>query len=471
MLTRIEIDGFKSFADFGLDIPPFLAIVGPNAAGKSNLFDAIQMLRRLADDTTRGAFTAARGEMGELFRRVGAGGKTVSHMRFCVEVCLEPQVVDLFGRSVKVNHTRLRYEVRLTQRPDRNGLPRPYVTHERVIPIKRADDRWAAQLDPSSQFRSARLRYGRSIAKLLDTVRGTDGRPTFQLTTAHGGRKRDIPADAAESTVLSSITTAEEFPLLFALRRELESWRFLHLDPGALRQPAHVAQPADQLEPSGANLALVLRRIEQRTADDTGSYLDEISADLSRLVSGVRGISVTEDPARQQWEVYLSTRGQGRISARVASDGTLRVLALLTALHDPDARGLICVEEPENGISPQRMREVLRYLRRYVADPRDDRPDPGPMTQLILSSHSPLILAHVPAREVAVFDWVTRVGRNTEPSGITRVRYLRDAGDQEHAGDQGRGPAPLNEVGHYVSAAERSAMVGIARNEAEGMLA
>jgi predicted ATPase len=464
MLTRIEIDGFKSFADFSLDIPPFLAIVGPNAAGKSNLFDAIQFLRRLAGDTAYSAFTAARGEMGELFRRVGHNGTTVSSMRFCVEVCLEPQVIDQFGRDVRVNHTRLRYELGLTQRKDRSGLPRPYVTYESVSPIRRVDDSWAAQQVASAQFRSARLLYARSSSKLLDTVRDADGRPTFRLAQGHGGRKRDIPADAAESTVLSSITTAAQFPLLFALRRELESWRFLHFDPAALRQPATSAQSADQLEPSGANLALVLRRIEQRTADETGSYLDEIAADLTRVVRGVQGIGVAEDPSRQQWEVYIRTRDEGRVSARVASDGTLRVLALLTALHDPDARGLICIEEPENGIYPQRLRELLRYLRRFVVDPRDDREDLDPMTQLIVSSHSPLLLAQVAAPELAVFDWVTRVGARTEPSRVTRVRHLREASDQP------REPVPLSEVGRYVSAAERSAMVGIARSEAEGLL-
>ena len=48
MLTRIEIDGFKSFEGFAVDFAPFTTIVGSNAAGKSNLFDAIELLSRLA---------------------------------------------------------------------------------------------------------------------------------------------------------------------------------------------------------------------------------------------------------------------------------------------------------------------------------------------------------------------------------------------------------------------------------------
>ena len=48
MLTRIEIDGFKTFENQAIDLTPFTAIIGNNAAGKSNLFDAIQLLSHLA---------------------------------------------------------------------------------------------------------------------------------------------------------------------------------------------------------------------------------------------------------------------------------------------------------------------------------------------------------------------------------------------------------------------------------------
>lgn len=64
MLTRIEIDGFKSFRNFELDIPPFLVIIGRNAAGKSNLFDAIQLLSRLAGEPVLEAAQHMRGRRG-----------------------------------------------------------------------------------------------------------------------------------------------------------------------------------------------------------------------------------------------------------------------------------------------------------------------------------------------------------------------------------------------------------------------
>jgi AAA15 family ATPase/GTPase len=73
MITRIEIDGFKSFENFSIDFSPFSAIVGPNASGKSNLFDAIQLVSQLSKKDIRSALLDLRGEPEELFRKSGSG--------------------------------------------------------------------------------------------------------------------------------------------------------------------------------------------------------------------------------------------------------------------------------------------------------------------------------------------------------------------------------------------------------------
>lgn len=56
MITRIEISGFKGFINFSLDLQPFQVIVGHNSAGKSNLFDALILLSKLAEKDVRSAF-------------------------------------------------------------------------------------------------------------------------------------------------------------------------------------------------------------------------------------------------------------------------------------------------------------------------------------------------------------------------------------------------------------------------------
>lgn len=69
MITRIEIDGFKSFDEFALDLRPFNVLVGPNNGGKSNLLEAVELLGELMGLSDRPLFERRRGTGTQLFRR------------------------------------------------------------------------------------------------------------------------------------------------------------------------------------------------------------------------------------------------------------------------------------------------------------------------------------------------------------------------------------------------------------------
>ncbi|HWH00902.1 MAG TPA: AAA family ATPase [Pilimelia sp.] len=433
MLTRIEIDGFKSFRDFALDVPPFLVIIGRNAAGKSNLFDAIGFLSRLAGEPVLEAAQHQRGDLLDLFHRY-VDGQHVRVMSFAVEVLLDREVTDAFGDTAGVSHSRLRYELCIELRPTgHGGVLRPYVARESAQRIRRTDDNWITGV--GTPYRS-RAVYQSAGAELLETESDDHGRPQFSIRQqGNQGRKRKLPATAATATVLSSLTTATEFPLLYALKREMQSWRLLHLDPSALRTPDSYDDP-DVLGANGAHLANTLRRLadETATSDRPLGALNDLSADVAAIIPGVIGVRLDEDDARRQRQVEVISRDEATFSARVASDGTLRAIALLAALYDPAGAGLICFEEPENGIFPYRLAEFVRYLRELVtrtADAQGTR-DASALTQLLLSSHSPAILRALEAvptglREDAMYaDMVTRSGRPR--SRVTRFRRI--AGEQ-----------------------------------------
>ena len=78
MLTRFEVSGFKNLRDVVVDFGPFTCIAGPNGVGKSNLFDAIQLLSALS----RTSFSRAFGEI-----RAGGG------QRGTVRSMLSPRVL------------------------------------------------------------------------------------------------------------------------------------------------------------------------------------------------------------------------------------------------------------------------------------------------------------------------------------------------------------------------------------------
>ena len=103
MLTRLRVSGFKSLVEVDVRFGPFTCIAGPNAAGKSNLFDAIAFLRALADRPLLEAALAVRGESEpandprSIFHR--AGEEYVREMSFQAEMIIPPEGVDDLGFS------------------------------------------------------------------------------------------------------------------------------------------------------------------------------------------------------------------------------------------------------------------------------------------------------------------------------------------------------------------------------------
>ena len=458
MLTRIEIDGFKSFERFGMDVGPLTVILGPNASGKSNLFDAIRLLSRLADTDLRTAVTDLRGEPHELFRRHPDGtlGKAMS---FAVEVLLASEGRDQWGAPVQLKHTRVRYEVHIERRRDARGIERLVATWEKASPIFASEDRWRpGGKRPSQEFKRAFMQYSRRTP-WLSTVE-SEGSTRFEIhQDSRSGRQR--PADAAEATVLSSITSAE-FPHLYALREELRSWRFLQLDPTALRQPSPAIGP-EELAADGKNLARVLARIEAETRTESrpSGVLADITADLTALIPGVVDLCVVEDQRSQEYRVDLSMRDRQPFSSRVVSDGTLRVLALLTLMHDPRQRGLVCFEEPENGVHPFRLKSLIARLRDLVTDPASaevDRDDP--LAQLLVNSHSPVLLAALKDYEMNFSDVRSSVDPHTKSvsrkTSILPIKKPTSQWEKEFLLDTtGQQYVTAAEVGKYLATVDR----------------
>src|SRR5215212_11745850 len=99
MITRIEINGFKSFQNFTMDLLPFQVFIGPNGVGKTNLFDAVSLLSHLADNNTvEEALRQSRGEVRELFTFYPDGSRA-NLMTFAVEVLVPRTVTDNTGKA------------------------------------------------------------------------------------------------------------------------------------------------------------------------------------------------------------------------------------------------------------------------------------------------------------------------------------------------------------------------------------
>ncbi len=401
MLTRIEIDGFKSFSGFVLDLMPFCAVIGPNASGKSNLFDALRLLSRVvvAPDL-REALAGLRGRASEQFR-LSADGRRAEVIRLAAECLLHGSTTDAFQETVDLTHTRVRYEIHLERRlDDRSGVERIYVIHEAATPIRKAEDGWVRRLPASHAALRPRARYSSRAVPFLETETKAGQRLIQARQDGHQGRKR--PAERATASFLSTLTTAEDFPHLHALRQALAGIAFLQLDPAKEREPSDFLA-AEELEPGGGNIAAVLHRIaaETASADRPDGVLSDIVLSLSSLIPTIQDIRAQANEQAKQYELEFRLRDGQAFSARLVSDGTLRLLALVTAVLDPRRKGTLCFEEPENGVHQGRVGPLVELLRDSTL-PAEARP-----FQVILNSHSPVVLDALADAEIIAADLQT----------------------------------------------------------------
>src|SRR5262249_30199140 len=126
---------------------------------------------------------------------------------------------------------------------------------------------------------------------------------------------------------------------------------------------------------------------------DPGQVYARIANRLADL-SGVRveRMFVNADDVREQFTVMLQESGVLQLPARSLSEGTLRFLALCVLLEDPTVVGVLCMEEPENGMHPANIEAMVRLVQDLAVDPeRTPGPD-DPFRQVIVNTHSPAIV-------------------------------------------------------------------------------
>lgn len=400
MLTRLEVDGFKNLIDLRVDFGAFTCIAGENGTGKSNIFDAIQFLSLLADRSLLDAAQEVRGIHGE---RLGDprdlfwnGYATDRHrISFAAEMIVPLAVEDDFGRATTPTISFLRYELVLGYAPPAGieKIGRLILLEEnlRHISLREAPQRLKF---PHSveKFRKAVLKGRRSGAAFISTsVEG--GQPVIRIHQDGGsrGQPKAAAASRAPATVVSTVTSNDD-PTILAARREMQSWRRLALEPSALRTSDRYVDPRS-MDTNGRHLPGALYRVAHAYSADPEQVYSRVAnrlADLDGLK--VRSLKVDEDDVRELLSVQLREASGLTLPARSLSEGTLRFLALCVLLEDPSVTGLICMEEPENGIHPGNLEAMVSLVEDLAVDPMEEPGEDNPFRQVIINTHSPAIV-------------------------------------------------------------------------------
>lgn len=376
MITRIHVKGYKSLANVELShLSRLVLLFGPNAAGKSNLLDALDLLAHLAkEDTVIAAFHRHRGNRAErplpvrwFFHDLGEEGRDRYEMEFEVDFELQPLVVEQLNGELaeretqagldrpytRVTRTHLRYTLRLKYSVEARSLD---ITHETLEPLTKA---------------------GHPHEGLIPYIKHEPGsrRLSVKLERQAHARYYDLPRSR---TLLSEIGDAVNHPHLVAAAREFRSVRVYYVEPLRMRSAVADVEATDP-GPHGEQIAAFYHWLRRRH----GVSFKNLIHNLGRLVPGISNLDVREGP-EGFLELWVEEFREAEFPAALISEGTLRLLCLLGIAATPQRPAIVGYEEPENGVNPGRLGEMLEILENASETPPD--------TQLILTTHSPEVV-------------------------------------------------------------------------------
>lgn len=420
MLTRLRVQGFKNLLDVDVCFGPFTCIAGKNAVGKSNLFDASRFLSLLTQHPIMEAVKLLRESKGRspeprsLF--TAFGDYIAPEMRFTAELIIGRDVQDDFGVAARAATSALRYELAFRLATE-EGLDRLELAEESLTPIRQEEARRNLGFPAKREFRES-VMLGRrpTSSPFISTSHGEAGSQIKVHQEGHGGRK--VSAPKSSRTIVGG-TASSDFPTILAVHREMESWRTLLLEPSAMRAPSFYS---DQrvLDSRGGNLPATIERL-RKGEEKTGQVFSSLANRLSELITDIHELRIKDD---QRTETFtLEVRGKDGVfhPAGSLSDGTLRFLVLATLAIDPAAKGVICLEEPENGIHPERIPAMVRLLQDIAVDPQHAVGPDNPLRQVVINTHSPVVIRHLDPNDVVYLDELKIVRQGS----LGKVAYSR----------------------------------------------
>lgn len=386
-LRRLSIKNYKSVKSVEFTPGPLTALVGPNAAGKSNFADGIGFLSDMYRDGLEIA-VARRGGFENIAHRKKKRSR--SAIEFSVSVVLDEE------------------EARLSSALGMRARPEVLISHTLSFKTKTAGIR-ADFLVVQETVTVASAIGGGEFRPRVSLERSAEGLRVVRL-----GGEADLSADFVRvpftfewiESVVDSFPPSESLivsmggliPVLAGFARAMGTMRVFQLSPDMCRG-AGSPTPRPELDRLGGNLPSIvdhLQRQHPRAWDEVFSTMRMVLPDLTEIE--------LDYTSSKTLGLYFHEEGQGtRWGMSQVSDGTVQALAMLCAVYDPRTK-FVVIEEPENSIHPWILRAFVNACR-SVAE----------VKQVMLTTHSPILLNLLEPREV----WIA-----SRRGGETRIEQL-----------------------------------------------
>ena len=385
MIRRIQALNYRCLRYVDLSLDRFHVLIGPNASGKSTLFDAIAFV----GDLVRDGLEKAVGKRTSNFQDL-VWGRPEREMGF--ELAIEWEVPEEIRKLLpdEKDFRVFRYEVAIEE--DGKGVR---IASERslLMPLGKHQPSIQRMLFPDPPMAPSTIligggRPGRKTI-LSKSARGTDNFIVETETKAGKGWATQVAFGPHRSTLGNLPETPENFPMAAFVKRKLEGGvKPVFLDSITMRRASPPQFGSKGFEVDGSNLPWVIKRLRDQYRANFEEWLGHVQTVLPDL----QDIRVIDRPEDRHAYLLLHYDTKVEVPSWMASDGAMRLLALTLLAYLPDNSELYLLEEPENGVHPLAVEGICDSLSSaYDA-------------QVLVTTHSPVLLALVEPSRVLCFD-------------------------------------------------------------------
>jgi predicted ATPase len=405
MFTLAEAWSFRSLRYVRRPLGPFHVLVGPNASGKTTFLDVIGFLSDLVSDGVDDAVQARTSNFSDLtWRRSGTR----------IELAVEALIPDERRRALgDATFDTVRYEIAVGVHAASEELA--LLSERALLKVSGAQDsEEALPLFPSEPpFPDSLVsKPGKNHKTILSKT--SEGNDTFYAETGKGWN-HTFRLGPRKSALGNLPEDESKFPVSTWLKSLLaEGVQRFVLNSLLIRRASPPSQSRG-FKTDGSNLPWVVHELWERAPERCRAWIAHLQTALPDL-AGVRTIERADDRHRY---LVLDYVGGLSVPSWMASDGTLRLLALTLPAYANGFSGVYLIEEPENGVHPRAVETMFQSLQSVYG------------AQVLLATHSPVILSIVEPKDVLCF------GKTSE--GATVVV----AGDRHPALREWRGESNL----------------------------
>ena len=379
MFTRVQTQGYSCLKSIDQELGRFRALVGPNASGKTTFLDVISLMGDLM--RRRGDVVGAIQERSPTFQQLlwlGQGSE--------FQIAIEAQIPDSVRHNLAEelqSHTHVRYELVVGQADGVIGL-----NHETLWLIAPQRPRSVRQVDffPSLQDTMPDLRIRAGAGRKVAVKKNPGGNDNYYN---EGKRKTYNPSfklGRTKSALANLPADSENFPVSSWFRDYLEQGVLpFVLNSQTIRRPSAPGQER-RFRTDGANLPWVVDELRSQPTR-FAQWLSHVRTALE----DIKDITTVLRPEDRHRYLVIEYQNGARVPSWLASDGTLRLLALSIPAYLPDLTGTFLIEEPENGIHPRALETILQSLSSIYGG------------KVLMATHSPVALNLIEPAQILCF--------------------------------------------------------------------